>query len=120
MIGAHKRRAAKRTGPVRKDAAQARKSVAGGPQSAGTTMTNDDIFHLIGEHARQVLPGLERHRFERGDRLGELGATSMDRAEILMLTLESLSLSVPRTELAGSRNIGELAELLHARLTARE
>lgn len=79
-------------------------------------MDSDDIFRLIGDCTRRVLPGLESHVFERSDRLAELGATSMERAEILMGVLESLSLDIPRTALAGARNLGELAELLHARL----
>lgn len=81
-------------------------------------MSNEDIFRLITDCARRVLPSTEAHPFCRSDRLADLGATSMDRAEILMLTLESLSLNIPRTDLAGPRNMGELADLLHARLGA--
>ena len=81
-------------------------------------MSNDDVFQLIAACARRVLPGTEAHEFRREDRLAELGATSMDRAEILMLMLESLSLNMPRTELAGPRNMGALADLVHARLEA--
>jgi len=81
-------------------------------------MSNDDVFQLIADCARLVLPGTEAHEFRREDRLADLGATSMDRAEILMLTLESLSLNMPRTQLAGPRNMGELADLLHAGLEA--
>jgi polyketide biosynthesis acyl carrier protein len=81
-------------------------------------MSNDDIFRLIADCVRRVLPATEAHEFRRDDRLADLGATSMDRAEILMLTLESLSLNIPRTALAGPRNMGELADLLHALLAA--
>jgi polyketide biosynthesis acyl carrier protein len=81
-------------------------------------MSSDDIFRLIADCARRVLPDTEAHEFRRGDRLADLGATSMDRAEILMLTLESLALNVPRTALAGPGNMGELADLLHALLMA--
>ena len=81
-------------------------------------MSNDEIFRLIADCARRVLPATQTHEFRRDDRLADLGATSMDRAEILMLMLESLALNMPRTELAGPKNIGELADLLHARLEA--
>jgi polyketide biosynthesis acyl carrier protein len=74
------------------------------------------IFALIGRQTRAVLPQLEQHTFTRADRLQELGATSMDRAEIVSAVLESLSLRIPRVELFGPRNLGELAELLHAKL----
>jgi polyketide biosynthesis acyl carrier protein len=74
------------------------------------------ILDLIGRHTRAVLPQLEHHTFTRADRLQELGATSMDRAEIVTALLESLSLRIPRVELFGPRNLGELADLLHAKL----
>ncbi|HKO55145.1 MAG TPA: acyl carrier protein [Thermoanaerobaculia bacterium] len=74
-------------------------------------MTKIDILNLIGRHTRDILPGLDAHEFVDSDRLVELGANSVDRAEIAMLVQESLGLSVPRVELFGPRNIGELAEL---------
>ncbi|HEJ3362319.1 TPA: acyl carrier protein [Pseudomonas aeruginosa] len=83
-------------------------------------MTREQIFELIVHHVRQVIPTLANHAFTRSDRLRDLGANSVDRAEIVMLVLESLSLSIPRVELFGPRNIGELADLIHTRLEARE
>jgi polyketide biosynthesis acyl carrier protein len=81
-------------------------------------MNKEQIIALIGEHAAAVVPGLEEHRFMPADRLSDLGANSVDRVEILMMVVESLSLSVPRVELFGPKNIGELAELLVCRLQA--
>jgi polyketide biosynthesis acyl carrier protein len=78
--------------------------------------TTETIFDLIVRFAREVLPDLEAHTFTRGDSLAELGANSMDRAEITMLVMEQLALKIPRTELFGPSNIGELADLLHAKL----
>jgi len=37
----------------------------------------------------------------------------MDRAEIVGLVLESLNLNIPRIELFGAENIGQLAEIIH-------
>jgi polyketide biosynthesis acyl carrier protein len=79
-------------------------------------MTKDAVLQLIARHAREVLPGLDGHAFVGTDRLSELGANSVDRAEIAMLVQESLSLSVPRVELFGPRNIGELADLFVSKL----
>jgi polyketide biosynthesis acyl carrier protein len=75
-------------------------------------MNKGVILELIAKHTREILPGLEAHGFQESDRLADLGANSVDRAEISMLVQESLSLVVPRVELFGPRNIGELAELL--------
>ena len=76
------------------------------------------ILELIARHTREILPGLEAHVFVDSDRLADLGANSVDRAEIAMLVQESLALRVPRVELFGPKNIGELAELFLRKLHA--
>ena len=80
--------------------------------------TREQVFETIVQHTREVVPELEGHAFQDSDSLRELGANSIDRAEIPMLVLESLSLSIPRVELFGPNNIGELADLIHARIQA--
>lgn len=77
-----------------------------------------EILDLIAQHTRDILPGLDAHPFLAEDRLAELGANSVDRAEIAMLVQESLGLSVSRIELHGPRNIGELADLFLTKLHA--
>lgn len=79
-------------------------------------MNKSDILGLIATHAREILPDLEDHEFVGTDRLVDLGADSVNRAEIAMLVQESLGLSVPRIELFGPKNIGELADLLMSKL----
>ncbi len=76
------------------------------------------MLELIGTHTREVLPGLDAHRFTGSDRLADLGANSVDRAEIAMLVQEALALSVPRVELFGPKNIGELADLFLRKVNA--
>ncbi len=77
-------------------------------------MSSDDILKLIAQHTREILPELEDHPFQRSDSLGELGANSLDRSEILMMTLEALDLKVPAVKFHGPKNIGELADAIHA------
>lgn len=76
-------------------------------------MNKEEIFEIIKSHTCEVIPELEGHEFKPGDRLADLGANSVDRAEIIMMTMESLSLQIPRVELFGVKNIGELAEVLY-------
>lgn len=78
-------------------------------------MPNQDVFNRIVENTREVLPELEDHGFVPDDSLRDLGANSIDRAEIIMMTLESLSVSIPLIELADAKNIGELADLIHGK-----
>jgi polyketide biosynthesis acyl carrier protein len=81
-------------------------------------MTKSEILNFIAQHTRDILPGLDQHQFDAADRLADLGANSMDRAEIAMLVQESLGLSVPRIELFGPKNIGELADLFLTKIHA--
>jgi polyketide biosynthesis acyl carrier protein len=81
-------------------------------------MTRDDLIELIARHARDVIPGLDSHQFTASDRLIDLGANSVDRAEIAMLVQESLSLAIQRIELFGPKNVGELADLFLRKLSA--
>jgi polyketide biosynthesis acyl carrier protein len=75
-----------------------------------------ELLELIARHTREIVPGLDEHTFVASDRLVDLGANSVDRAEIAMLVQESLGLSVPRVELFGPKNIGELADLFVTKL----
>lgn len=75
-------------------------------------MTEDEIFAIIIDNTREVLPELEAHDFKKDDRLRDLGANSIDRSEIVMMTLETLELEIPLVELGGVENIGELAATL--------
>ena len=81
-------------------------------------MTRNQILDLIAKHTREILPGLDEHEFIGSDRLVDLGANSVDRAEIAMLVQESLGLSVSRVELFGPKNIGELADLFLTKVHA--
>lgn len=81
-------------------------------------MSKTELLDLIGRHTREILPGLDAHPFVASDRLVDLGANSVDRAEIAMLVQESLGLSVSRVELFGPKNIGELADLFLMKLDA--
>lgn len=81
-------------------------------------MTKPEILDLIAQHTREIVPGLDAHPFVASDRLVDLGANSIDRAEIAMMVQESLGLSVPRVELFGPKNIGELADLFLTKVHA--
>lgn len=81
-------------------------------------MTHAQLVELIAQHTREIVPGLDAHPFVAADRLADLGANSVDRAEIAMLVQESLGLSVARVELFGPKNIGELADLFVKKLHA--
>jgi polyketide biosynthesis acyl carrier protein len=47
--------------------------------------------------------------------MSQLGLDSVERQEVVMLTLEAIGLEIPLVQLRGPRTIGDLAELLHAK-----
>jgi len=79
----------------------------------GEKMNKKDILELIIRHIYEVIPELEGQLIKSSDRLVELGANSVDRAEIVAMAMDSLSLQIPRVELFGAKNIGELVDVLY-------
>ena len=81
-------------------------------------MDRDNILSTILTQIREVVPDLAAHPFRPEDAMGDIGIDSVDRQEILILTLEAIGLDISMVQLHGPRNIGELADLLHAKLAA--
>lgn len=78
-------------------------------------MDSDSIAAIIIREIRRVVPDLEGQAIGRTDAMADLGVDSIERSEIVVATLEALDLEVPMVQLHGPRNIGELADLLHAK-----
>lgn len=83
--------------------------------SGNATVSKEDVLEIIIGHVREVVPALQAHDFKPGDSLKALGANSIDRADVIMMTLESLSLNIPLTEMARAECIGDLAGIIHAK-----
>ncbi len=72
-------------------------------------MTKEEAFELIKKQTIEIVPELADVDIKITDSLKDLGANSLDRAEILMFTMDELELDIPRVELFGANNIEELA-----------
>ena len=79
-------------------------------------MSKEEIFELVVKNTYEVIPDLEGHDIKPTDRLTDLGANSVDRAEIVTMTMEELNLQIPRVELFGAKNIGQLVEILNNKM----
>ena len=75
-------------------------------------MDANDVFEIVVTQIKAVLPETTNHAFVKSDRLVELGANSIDRAEIVLLSLETLGVAVPIHELAKYATLGELASAI--------
>lgn len=80
-------------------------------------MDSASILTIIVAQIRTVVPDLAEHPIGREDAMADLGLDSIERSEIVLATLEELGLDIPMVQLHGPRNIGELADLLHAKRT---
>jgi polyketide biosynthesis acyl carrier protein len=76
-------------------------------------MNKETIFETIARIICEVIPELEGYAFQPDDRLVDLGANSIDRAEIVTMTLEALSLPIPRVELSEAKSIGDLTRIIY-------
>jgi polyketide biosynthesis acyl carrier protein len=72
----------------------------------------NSIIEKIRENLIEIIPELEGETISNDEKLSNLGANSIDRAELIALTLEQLEKEIPRIELAGAQTINELAELI--------
>jgi polyketide biosynthesis acyl carrier protein len=78
-------------------------------------MTSEHLAQLIITEIRETVPELADHPISGEDAMADLGVDSIERSEVILAVLEKIDLKIPMVELHGPRNIGELADLLHAK-----
>jgi polyketide biosynthesis acyl carrier protein len=76
-------------------------------------MDKQAIFDVIVNHTYDVVPSLSGRPIQLQDALHLLGANSIDRSEIIMMTLESLDLDLPLIEAARANTLGDLADIMY-------
>jgi polyketide biosynthesis acyl carrier protein len=81
-------------------------------------LNRDTILATVVAQIRQVVPELENEPIAPTDAMADLGLDSVSRQEVLIMTMEEIGLNLPMVQLFGPRNIGELTDLLHAKLHA--
>ena len=81
-------------------------------------MGPEAVFDTLLAQIRDVVPELGEHAFTRTESMADLGVNSIERSEVLLLTLDALGLKMSPVAFHGARNIGELSDLIHAKLAA--
>ncbi|MDK9725674.1 MAG: phosphopantetheine-binding protein [Sterolibacteriaceae bacterium MAG5] len=79
-------------------------------------MDRNAVLAVLIEQIRIVEPALAEQEIKAEDSMAAIGLDSMSRQEVLILGMEALGLNLPMVQLFGPRNLGELADLLHAKL----
>ncbi|GAA3273729.1 MULTISPECIES: phosphopantetheine-binding protein [Dactylosporangium] len=73
---------------------------------------DDLVMEAIRRSVLEVLPELEASQVTEEVSLTDLGANSIDRTDVVTMTMDDLGVSVPVGEFRDVRDIGSLARLL--------
>ena len=80
------------------------------------SLDRDTVLATILQQICIVEPAMAGQIITGEDSMVDIGIDSVSRQDVLILTMEALGLNLPMVQLFGPRNIGELADLLHAKL----
>jgi acyl carrier protein len=76
-------------------------------------MERREILNVVIKHLRLNVDGLDGEPIDASRSMMDMGATSLDVVEVLTASMHELKIKVPRSELAGLKNIDELVDLFH-------
>jgi polyketide biosynthesis acyl carrier protein len=76
------------------------------------TMTNAEIFETVKQNVLKVLPDLQPDDVTTEGTLTDLGANSVDRADVVTMSMEDLGLTVPVSEFQEVHDIRSLVDVL--------
>jgi len=79
-------------------------------------LDRNTVLTTILQQIRIVEPAMLEQEISAEDSMVDIGIDSVSRQDVLILTMEALGLDLPMVQLFGPRNIGELADLLYAKL----
>ena len=79
-------------------------------------MTEAEIFAVIRKNLCEILPELNSVAIDPRQSMKELGANSLDRADVVLQSMEELGVSFPLNELAGVENLQGLVDFLHRKI----
>ena len=74
-------------------------------------MDKEQIFSILKKNVCEVMIGLDENRVTMQESLRNLGTNSVDRADILMQTMEMLQVKISMIEFATAQNISELVSV---------
>lgn len=79
-------------------------------------LSEGEVLAAVSKSILEVLPDVAPEAIRPDRSLSELGANSVDRMEVVTLSMEALGVKIPLMSFAGVTNIGDLVAVLHDRL----
>jgi polyketide biosynthesis acyl carrier protein len=75
-------------------------------------MTKAEVFEVVKENILEILPKVRPEMVSIDKNLSDLGANSVDRVEVVTLSMEDLGLKIPLLSFAAVTNIEGLVDVL--------
>ena len=75
--------------------------------------SREAIFAVVKRNLLTVLPHVPPAEVQIGRSMTDLGANSLDRADVVIAVLEELRLKIPQARLAQARDLSSLVDVLH-------
>lgn len=74
-------------------------------------MTREEVFKKLKEAINYILPEIDLNGITMEDSLKEIGANSVDRAEIIYMTLEDSNVKLPMVSFNDAKNINDIIDI---------
>jgi polyketide biosynthesis acyl carrier protein len=75
-------------------------------------MDKETILLVIKKHIMALLPDVREIDIKMGVKMADLGANSIDRAEVVVAVMEELNIKVPLVCFGKAKNITDLTDIL--------
>jgi polyketide biosynthesis acyl carrier protein len=76
------------------------------------TKTKTEVFEVVKNNILDILPKVQPEMVSIEKSLSDLGANSVDRMEVVTLSMEDLGVKIPLLSFAGVTNIEGLVDVL--------
>lgn len=83
-------------------------------------MNKEKIFNIIKENMVELLFDLDMDSVKITDSLRDLGANSIDRVDIIMMSTEALNIKCEMMEFKDAKNIEDIVDILASKLGVHE
>lgn len=79
-------------------------------------MNKEKIFLIIKKSIQSILPDVNEADIKINIKMADLGANSIDRADVVIAVMEELGIKVPLVRLAKAQNIQDLVDILFSEM----
>lgn len=76
-------------------------------------MSREEVYNIVQETIMDILPDVEKEQISIEKQLKDVGANSIDRMEIVTMSMRELNIKIPLMSFAGVNNIEGLVNVLH-------